>query len=127
MAPEKSLSRRERQIMDIIYRRGRATVAVVLGDIPDPPSYSSIRALLRLLEEKGHVTHEEDGARYIYIPTVPREQARTSALKHMMRTFFDNSTEQAVAAILDLPDSKLSDSELDLLSLLINRARKEGR
>ena len=128
MASDKTtLSRRERQIMDIIYHRGRATAAEVLKDIPDPPSYSSIRALLRLLEEKGHVTHEADGQRYVFIPTVPREQAGNSAIKHMLRTFFNGSREQAVAAMLDLPDSELSDSDLEGLSKLIDKARKEGR
>lgn len=127
MASDKMLSKRERQIMDIIYRRGNATAAEVLADIPDPPSYSSVRALLRLLEEKGHITHKADGPRYIFSPTVPREQARTSALKHVLRTFFDDSTEEAVAAMLDIADTRLSEPELDRLSRLIEKAREEGR
>ena len=120
------LSRRERQIMDVIYRRGRATAAEVLQDIPDPPSYSAVRALLRLLEEKGHVRHEHDGPRYIYLPTVTRERARRSALKHVVRTFFDGSATDAVAALLD-GETRLDDRELDRLSALIEQARKEGR
>ena len=120
------LSRRERQIMDVIYRRGRATAAEVLEDLPDPPSYSAVRALLRLLEEKGHVRHEQDGPRYIFLPTVNRERARRTALKHVVRTFFDGSATDAVAALLE-SDSALSDSELDRLSSMIQEARKEGR
>jgi len=119
------LSRRERQIMDVIYRRGRATAAEVLQDIADPPSYSAIRALLRLLEEKGHVHHEQDGPRYVYLPTVNRERARQSALKHVVRTFFDGSATDAVAALLD--NDAIDHAELDRLSALIEQARKEGR
>jgi BlaI family penicillinase repressor len=121
------LSRRERQIMDAIYERGRATAAEVLRALPDPPSYSAVRAMLRVLEEKGHVRHEEQGARYVFLPTVPREKARRSALKQLVKTFFDGSTEQAVAALLDLSASKLSDQELNRLSQLIELARKEER
>ncbi len=120
------LSRRERQIMDVIYRRGRATAAEVLQDIPDPPSYSAVRALLRLLEEKGQVHHEQDGPRYVYAPTVNRDRARRSALKHVVRTFFDGSATDAVAALLD-GEAKLDDKELDRLSAIIEQARKEGR
>jgi predicted transcriptional regulator len=120
------LSRRERQIMDVIYRRGRATAAEVLEDIADPPSYSAIRALLRLLEEKGHVRHEQDGPRYVYTPIVNRDRARRSALKHVVRTFFDGSATDAVAALLDT-DSRLDTAELDRLSAMIEHARKEGR
>lgn len=120
------LSRRERQIMDVIYQRGRATVAEVLEEIPDPPGYSAVRAMLRLLEEKGHVRHEQDGPRYVFLPVVNRDRARRSALKHMVRTFFDGSATDAVAALLD-GDGKLSNSELDRLSTMIERARQEGR
>jgi BlaI family penicillinase repressor len=102
---DRGLSRRERQIMDFLFRYGRASVAEVLDGIPDPPSYSAVRALLRVLEQKGHVVHEEDGRAYIYKPTIPRETAQRSALKHLLRTFFDGSTEQAVAALLDLARS----------------------
>jgi predicted transcriptional regulator len=126
-ALEKGLSRRERQIMDAIYRRGQATVAEVLEDMPDPPSYSAVRAMLRVLEEKGHLQHVQQGPRYVFLPTVPRDQARRSALRQVVRTFFDGSTEQTVAALLDLSDSKLSDAELKRLSRLIDQARKEGR
>ena len=126
-AAEKGLSRRERQIMDVIYRRGQATAAEVLEDLPDPPSYSAVRAMLRVLEEKGHLRHEQQGPRYVFLPTVPREQARRSALKQLVQTFFDGSTEQAVAALLDLSDRALSDAELDRLARLIDQARKEGR
>src|SRR5438045_2970365 len=94
------LSRRERQIMDVVYRRGRATAADVLADLPDPPGYSAVRAMLRLLEDKGHVKHEQDGPRYVYVPTVGRDKARKSAMRHLVRTFFDGSTEDAVAALL---------------------------
>ncbi len=125
--PGMSLSRRERQIMDAIYRRGQATSAEVLEDLPDPPSYSAVRAMLRVLEEKGHLQHVQQGAKYVFLPTVPREKARRSALKQLMQTFFDGSAEQTVAALLDLSASKLSDAELDRLSKLINQARKEGR
>lgn len=121
------LSRRERQIMDVIYERGQATAAEVLEGMPDPPSYSAVRALLRVLEDKGHLKHESEGPRYVFMPTVARERARKSALKQLLKTFFDGSTEQAVAALLDLSSSKLSDAELSRLSNLIDQARKDGR
>ena len=120
------LSRRERQIMDVIYRRGRATAAEVLEDIPDPPGYSAVRAMLRLLEEKGHVRHEQDGPRYVFLPIVNRDRARKSALTHVVRTFFDGSATEAVAALLN-DGGKLSDAELDRLSAMIEQAREEGR
>lgn len=121
------LSRRERQIMDILLARGQATAAEVMDALPDAPSYSAVRALLRLMEEKGHLRHETDGVKYVYLPTLAREKARKSALKQMLNTFFDNSTEQAVAALLDLSKAKLSQDELDRLSQMIEEARKEGR
>ncbi|HYX82666.1 MAG TPA: BlaI/MecI/CopY family transcriptional regulator [Gemmatimonadales bacterium] len=121
------LSRREREIMDVIYRSGRATAAEVLDQLSEPPSYSAVRALLRVLEEKGHLRHEEEGPRYVFLPTVPVERARASALRQILHTFFDGSTEQAVAALLDLSSTKLSDAELDRLSQLIADAKKEGR
>ena len=121
------LSRRERQIMDVIYTRGRATVAEVLEQLPDPPTYSAVRALLRILEEKGHLSHEQDGPRYVFVPTVPAEKARESALRHLLRTFFDGSAEGAVAALLDLDASELSTEEFERLAERIERARKEGR
>ena len=121
------LSRRERQIMDAIYRLGRATAAEVHDALPDRPSYSTIRALLRVLETKGHLRHAEDGPRYVYSPTVPRERARESALRQVVTTFFDGSTEAAVAALLDLSAARLSDTELNRLAGLIAQAKKEGR
>jgi predicted transcriptional regulator len=119
------LSRRERQIMDVIYTRGQATAAEVVDALPDPPSYSAVRALLRILEEKGHLRHQEDGPRYVYLPVVPRERARRSALRNLVRTFFDGSVAQAAAALID--QSKLSNAEFDRLRELIEKARKEGR
>ena len=120
------LSRRERQIMDLLYRRGRASAAEVRAGIPDPPSYSAVRAMLRVLEEKGHVRHAEDGPRYVYVPRLPRDRAKRSALRHVVRTFFDGSAEQAVAALLDDRSAELSEEELDRLARLIERARKEA-
>ena len=122
-----NLSRRERQIMDVIYSRGKATAAEVLEAIPDPPGYSAVRAMLRLLEEKGFVHHEQDGPRYVFRPTLSRERARQSAMTQLLQTFFDNSAEQAVAALLDMSRSKLTPEELDRLSEMIEKARKEGR
>lgn len=113
--------------MDSLYRRGRATAHEVLEDLPDPPSYSAVRALLRLLEERGHVKHVEDGQRYVYSPAVARADARRNALSHVVRTFFDGSVEQAVASLLGSSKAKLSREELDRLSELIDRAKKEGR
>ena len=121
------LSRRERQIMDIIYQRGQATAAEVQESLPDPPSYSAVRAMLRLLDEKGYLKHEQDGPRYLFKPTLAREKARKSAMKQMLETFFDGSTEQAVAALLNLSKSKLGKEELDRLSRMIETAKKEGR
>lgn len=122
-----SLTRRERQIMDILHRRGRATAHEVLEDLSDPPSYSAVRALLRLLEERGHIKHVEDGTRYVFSPAVGRGDARRSALAHLVQTFFAGSVEHAVAALVESPRSKLSRDELDRLAALIDRAKKEGR
>ncbi len=121
------LSRRERQIMDVIYESGRATAADVRQRIVDPPSYSAVRALLRVLEEKGHIRHEQDGPRYVFLPTVPRETARRSALGHLLRTFFDGSTQSAVATLLDLKAQELTAEDFDRLSQMIEQARKEER
>ncbi len=121
------LSRRERQIMDVIYRAGQATAQDVRAGIPDPPSYSTVRALLRVLEEKGHVKHRAAGLRYLYVPTVPREQAGESALRQLVRTFFDDSPPDAAAALLVFSHDRFSDDELDHLQALIDKARKEGR
>ena len=120
------LGRRERQIMDILVRRSRATAAEVLEDLPDPPSYSAVRSMLRLLEEKGFVRHEWDGPRYVYLPTVPRDNAQRSAMRHLLQTFFGGSAEQAISALLDDSSSKLSGPELDRLARMIDSARKSG-
>lgn len=127
MTDSHELSRRERQIMDSIYRRGRATAAEVLGDLPDPPSYSAVRTMLRLLEDKGHVRHEQDGPRYVYLPMIARENARVSALRHLVSTFFNGSAEQAMAALLEISDAELSTAQLDRMQELIEQARAEGR
>jgi predicted transcriptional regulator len=119
------LSRRERQILDILYAKSSATAAEVRESLPDPPSYSAVRALLRILEEKGHARHETQGTRYVYLPSVPRERARHSALTRIVQTFFDGSAAQAAAALVD--SGSLSQEDLSRLSALIDRARKEGR
>ena len=121
------LSRRERQIIDILYRRGRATAAEVMADLPGDPSYSTVRTQLRVLEEKGHVRHEDDGQRYVYSPALPRGPVRRSALKHLVETFFDGSVEQAVAALLGGDAARLSEDELERIAELIAKARKEAR
>jgi len=121
------LSRRERQIMDFLYQRGRAAVGDVMQGIPDPPSYSAVRAMLRTLEEKGHVRHIEDGRAYIYEPIVQKDTARQGALTHLLKTFFDGSTEKAVAALLDLKSQQLSKDELDRVAKLVEAAKSEGR
>jgi len=123
----KSLTRREREIMDIVYRRGRATAQEVLDELPDPPSYSAVRALLRLLEERGHVTHAQEGQRYVYSAAVPRNDARKSALAHLVKTFFGGSVDQTMSALVESSRTKLSRDELDRLSEIIDRAKKEGR
>src|SRR5579862_3908615 len=116
------LSRRERQIVDILYSRGRATAAEILADLPDPPSYSAIRALLRILEQKGHIRHEEDGTRYVYLPRVSRQKASVAALRHMLQTFFNGSAADAAAALVGGSAAKMSPEELDKLQALIDRA-----
>lgn len=121
------LGRRERQIMEAVYRLARATVAEVRDAIPDPPSYSAVRAMLRILEEKGHLRHEQDGPRYVYLPTVSTARARRSILKDLVRRLFDGSTEQAVAALIESSDTRLGAAELDRLSRLIETARRQGR
>ena len=122
-----NLSRRERQIMEVLYRDGTATATEVLAKIPDPPSYSAVRAMLRVLENKGHVRHASEGTRYVYSPTLPRERAGGPALANVLETFFDGSTEKAVAALLDLSRQDLSEQELDRMAQLIEQARLEGR
>ena len=113
--------------MDILLRQGRATAAGVREALADAPSYSAVRALLRILEEKGHVRHEEEGLKYVYLPVVTREKASKSAVRHLLATFFNGSAEKAVAALLDASASKLSREELDRMAELIEKARKEGR
>src|SRR6187551_3381556 len=120
------LSRRERQIMDILFRRGRATAAEVMEELPGEPSYSTVRTQLRVLEEKGHVRHEEEGLRYVYCPVVARHAARKSALRHLVETFFDGSAEKAVAALLGGEGSKLSEDELNRIAELVDKTRKES-
>ena len=123
-SPHDALTRRERQIMDILYKRGRATAADVMEDLTGDPNYSTVRTQLRVLEEKGHVLHEEEGLRYVYAPAVPRSSARKSALRHLVDTFFDGSAEGAVAAILGGEGSKLSDEELERIAEMVKKAGK---
>jgi predicted transcriptional regulator len=121
-----ALSRRERQIMDILFRRGRATAAEVMEELPGEPSYSTVRTQLRVLEEKGHVRHEEEGLRYVYMPAVARTAARKSALRHLVDTFFDGSAENVVAALLGGEAARLSEAELQRIADMVAKARKEG-
>lgn len=113
--------------MDLLFQRGKSSAAELLAALPDPPSYSAVRALLRTLEDKGHVTHKEEGRAYVYMPTVAREHARQSALKHMLSTFFGGSTEQAVAALLEVNGARLSHEELDRMGKMVEQAKQEGR
>ena len=124
---DQTLSRRERQVMDILFRRGEATVAEVMAELPDPPTYSAVRSILRILAEKGHITHKEDGPRYVYLPVVNTENARDQALEHVVRTFFDGSAEQAVTALLKMSDADLSETEITRLRDRIRKARSGGR
>jgi len=127
MTVHADLTRRERQIMDILYRRGRATASEVMHDLPGDPPYSTVRTQLRVLEEKGHVHHQEEGLRYVYVPAVARHAARKSALRHLVETFFDGSAEKTVAALLGGDASKLSDDELNRIAALIKKAKEESR
>jgi BlaI family transcriptional regulator, penicillinase repressor len=122
--PHVNLSRRERQIMDVVYRRGSATAAEITADLPDPPTSTAVRTMLRILEDKGHLTHEQDGVRFIYRAVVDRQQARESVISHVIRTFFDGSAEQAMATLIDRSGSDLTDAELARLAGLIAKARK---
>jgi predicted transcriptional regulator len=121
------LGSRERQIMEVVYRLGRATVAEVLAQIEDPPSYSAVRAMLRILEDKGHLKHIQDGPRYLYLPVVSGERARRSILQDVVKRLFDNSTEKAVAALLESSSDRMSDAELERLQRLIDSSRRKGR
>jgi len=125
--PKPPLTRREREIMDIVYRLGRASAQDVLENLADAPSYSAVRALLRLLEERGHVRHIEEGARYVFLPAVPRGEARRKALSHLVSTFFGGSVEQTVLALVESSRSKLTSDELDRLALVVEQARKKGK
>ena len=124
---QQGLSRRERQIMDILYRAGKASGSDVLNAMPDPPSYSAVRAMLRVLEEKCHVKHQEEGLKYVYAPVVARDKAKRSAVKHVMETFFNGSAEQIVAALLDVSSTRLTRDELDRMAEMIEKAKKEGK
>ena len=122
-----ALSRRERQIMDILYQRGKSSASEVREAMPNAPSYSAVRAMLRVLEEKGHIGHQAEGLRYVYVPTVPREKAKRSAMKHLLNTFFNDSPEQIVAALLDEGSTRLTHEELDRMAAMIEKAKKEGK
>ncbi|HWB85932.1 MAG TPA: BlaI/MecI/CopY family transcriptional regulator [Bryobacteraceae bacterium] len=127
MSTPRTLSRRERQIMDILYRDGKLPAAEVQKRMPDAPGYSAVRALLRILEEKGHIRHQAEGLRYVYLPTVTREKAKRSAVKHVLDTFFNGSPEQIVAALLDVSATRLTREELDRMSAMIEDAKREGK
>ena len=127
MNSDAHLSRRERQIMDVLHARGTATASEVLAALPDPPSYSAVRALLRILEEKGHVKHRTEGSRYVYLTRGSRQAASRSALKRLVSTFFSGSVSQAVAALLKDADTRLSENDLEKIEKLIQQAKKEGR
>ncbi len=126
-SPEQPLSRRERQILDVLHARGQATAAEVQAALPDAPGYSAVRALLRILEDKGHARHRRDGLRYVYLPRESRARASRSALKRVLATFFGGSLEQAVPALLEAADTELPESEMNKLQAIISQARKEGR
>jgi predicted transcriptional regulator len=126
-SPYLDLGRRERQIMDVVYRLGRASVSEVVEQLPDPPSYSSVRAMMGKLEEKGHLRHQQDGPRYVYSPARPREEATTTALRRVLNTFFNGSPSRAVAAVLDVSGEQVTEQELDELAKLIENARRRGR
>jgi predicted transcriptional regulator len=127
MRNDKSLSRRERQIMDIVYEMKEATAQQIMERLPSPPSYSAVRALVRVLEQKGHLVHRQDGPRYVYVPRLAKDKASRSALAHLKQTFFDGSTTDVVAALLDHSEEDLSEDDYLKLSELIDKARKEGR
>jgi len=120
------LSRRERQIMEVVFQRGAATAQEVREALPDPPSYSAVRALLRIMEEKGHLKHKKRGARYVFHPTMPRTSAKRSVLRHVVQTFFDGSVENTVAALMDVSGSRLSGEEFKRLAAIIDQAREKG-
>ena len=127
MTPAAKLSRRERQIMDILYRRGKSSASEVREAMPDAPSYSAVRAMLRVLEDKGQIRHQAEGLKYVYLPIVPRDKAKRSAVKHLVDTFFKDSPEQVVAALLDVSSTRLTSAELDRMAEMIEKARREGK
>lgn len=122
-----SLSRRERQILEILIERGKASASEVRAAMPDAPSYSAVRTLLRILEDKGHVRHKAEGLRYVYLPAIAREKAKRSAVQHLLKTYFNGSPEQIVAALLDVSSAKLTREELDRMAEMIEKAKKEGK
>jgi BlaI family penicillinase repressor len=121
------LSRRERQIMDALYQRGKSSAAEVRDAMPNAPSYSAVRAMLRVLEEKGHVRHQAEGLKYVYLPIVPRDKAKRSAVKHLVDTFFTDAPDQVVAALLDVSSTRLTRAELDRMAEIIEKARRENK
>ena len=127
MTPAAKLSRRERQIMDILYRRGKSSASEVREAMPDAPSYSAVRAMLRVLKDKGQIRHQAEGLKYVYLPIVPRDKAKRSAVKHLVDTFFKDSPEQMVAALLDVSSTRLTSAELDRMAEMIEKARREGK
>ena len=127
MSTPSPLSRRERQIMDILYQRGKASATDVREDMPDAPSYSAVRAMLRVLEQKGHVKHQAEGLKYVYLPVVTHEKAKRTAVKHLLDTFFGDSPEKVVAALLDVSSKRLTREELDRMAAMIDKARREGK
>jgi BlaI family transcriptional regulator, penicillinase repressor len=127
MSNLKNLSRRERQIMDILYQKGKASAAEVREALADAPGYSAVRAMLRVLETKGHARHHEEGLKYVYVPVVARDKAKRSVVKHLLETFFNGSAEQAVAALLDVSAARLTRDELNRMSEMIEKAKEEGR
>jgi BlaI family transcriptional regulator, penicillinase repressor len=122
-----TLSRRERQIMDVLYRYGKVSAAEVQAQMPNPPGYSAVRAMLRVLEDKGHIRHIADGLKYLYVPTVPREKAKRSAIRHVLDTFFNDSPEQVMAALLNVSATRLTRAELERMSNMIEKAKQEGK
>ena len=127
MSRPQALSRRERQILDILYQRGKSSASEVRQGMLDAPSYSAVRALLRILEEKGHIRHQAEGLKYVYLPTVAADKAKRSAVKHLLETFFKDSPEQVVAALLDVSSTRLTSDELDRMGQMIERAKREGK
>ena len=127
MSAPQGLSRRERQIMDILYQRGKASASEVREAMADAPSYSAVRAMLRVLEDKGHVKHRQEGLRYVYVPVVARDKAKRSAVKHLVETFFRESPEEVVAALLDVSAARLSGQDLDRMADMIQKAKQEGK